>query len=91
LACLVGVALSINLAVQAEPLNRVSEGSVDRFLQPQIGQIPMWTQVDPGKAEIFRRRTPAAPAGEIECLALNIYFEARGEPEMGQLAVGHVS
>ena len=28
--------------------------------------------------------------GEIDCLALNIYFEARGEPKLGQIAVGHV-
>ena len=27
---------------------------------------------------------------EIECLALTIYFEARGEPAMGKRAVGHV-
>ena len=27
---------------------------------------------------------------EVQCLALNIYFEARGEPIRGQLAVGHV-
>jgi hypothetical protein len=27
---------------------------------------------------------------QIECLALNIYFEARGEPELGEFAVGHV-
>ncbi len=27
---------------------------------------------------------------EIECLALNIYFEARSEPDAGRLAVGHV-
>ena len=27
---------------------------------------------------------------EIECLALNIYHEARGEPKVGRLAVGHV-
>jgi spore germination cell wall hydrolase CwlJ-like protein len=27
---------------------------------------------------------------EIECLAQNIYFEARSESEQGQLAVGHV-
>lgn len=29
-------------------------------------------------------------AEEIECLALTIYFEARGEPDEGKLAVGHV-
>lgn len=27
---------------------------------------------------------------ELECLALNIYFEARGEPHKGQTAVAHV-
>ena len=27
---------------------------------------------------------------ELECLALNIYFEARGEPHEGQAAVAHV-
>lgn len=27
---------------------------------------------------------------EIQCLALNIYHEARGEPELGRQAVGHV-
>ncbi len=27
---------------------------------------------------------------ELECLALNIYHEARGEPEVGQVAVGQV-
>ncbi len=27
---------------------------------------------------------------EVECLALTIYFEARGEPLEGKLAVGHV-
>lgn len=25
------------------------------------------------------------------CLALNIYYEARGEPEIGQIAVAHVT
>jgi hypothetical protein len=27
---------------------------------------------------------------EIQCLALTIYYEARGEPQVGKLAVGHV-
>ena len=39
--------------------------------------------------------TAGAAAGidvksELECLALTIYFEARGEPDEGKLAVGHV-
>ena len=28
--------------------------------------------------------------GELECLALTIYFEARGESDVGKVAVGHV-
>lgn len=32
----------------------------------------------------------AAVREEIECLALNLYFEARGEPVLGRLAVAHV-
>ena len=32
----------------------------------------------------------AGVSDEIECLALNIYFEARSEPDAGRLAVGHV-
>ncbi|MBE9552130.1 MAG: cell wall hydrolase, partial [Proteobacteria bacterium] len=27
---------------------------------------------------------------ELECLSLNVYFEARGEPREGQVAVAHV-
>ena len=30
------------------------------------------------------------PASDLDCLALNIYFEARGEPLQGKLAVGYV-
>jgi len=29
-------------------------------------------------------------AEEVGCLALNIYFEARGEPDLGKIAVAHV-
>jgi spore germination cell wall hydrolase CwlJ-like protein len=29
--------------------------------------------------------------GELECLALNIYFESRAEPVTGQLAVAHTT
>jgi len=46
--------------------------------------------VDPEKAGIFQKPTDADPRAEVTCLALNIYFEARSEPEAGKLAVGHV-
>jgi len=42
---------------------------------------PLWSV--PARAGIDVTR-------EVECLALTIYFEARGEPSMGQLAVAHV-
>ncbi len=83
LAC---AALFINTVAMAGQMGDKAE----RFLRPQLGQIPMWTYVDPGKAEIFKKPTLAEPGDEIRCLALNIYFEARSEPEAGKRAVGHV-
>ena len=35
--------------------------------------------------------TTSIQASEIECLAKNIYFESRGEPEAGQFMVGFVT
>jgi len=37
-----------------------------------------------------RAPTEADPQEELNCLALNIYFEARNEPRKGQSAVAHV-
>ncbi len=36
------------------------------------------------------RQNKARYNSEIRCLAQNIYFEARGEPMVGKIAVGHV-
>ena len=55
-----------------------------------IGKLPALGAVAPGKALIFERPTPADPKKEISCLALNIYHEARGEPDAGKFAVSHV-
>lgn len=38
----------------------------------------------------MRDRLETALGGDVECIALNIYHEARGEPDLGKLAVGHV-
>lgn len=54
------------------------------------GFLPGLGYVDPEKAKIFEKPTDADPRAEVACLALNIYFEARSEPEAGKLAVGHV-
>ncbi len=43
-----------------------------------------------GAAPTLRTTQGVAIKKEIECLALNVYFEARSEPERGQLAVAHV-
>ena len=41
-------------------------------------------------AVVFPGEGKADIRDEINCLALNIYFEARGEPVDGRIAVGHV-
>jgi len=46
--------------------------------------------IDKDERLAFRRPTLGDPRDEISCLALNIYHEARGEPDVGKLAVGHV-
>lgn len=51
---------------------------------------PALSLIDPDKAEIFKKPTPGNAQDEIACLALNIYFEARGESDKGKIAVGHV-
>ena len=45
----------------------------------------------PGSDPVIADEEPGRqPENEVRCLALNIYFEARSEPELGQRAVGHV-
>ena len=41
-------------------------------------------------AMVSQLRGSAAGSRELECLATGIYFESKGEPLAGQLAVGHV-
>ena len=91
-AVLGSAALYVNAAALADQpgANAETADKAARFLHPELARIPMWTEVDPGKLEIFRKPTPADPGDEVNCLALNIYFEARSEPEAGKLAVGHV-
>lgn len=38
----------------------------------------------------YKRNLPPQQLSGLQCMALNIYFEARGESEKGQRAVGHV-
>jgi spore germination cell wall hydrolase CwlJ-like protein len=41
-------------------------------------------------AMVAQLRSPDAGGRELECLATGIYFESKGEPLTGQLAVGQV-
>jgi spore germination cell wall hydrolase CwlJ-like protein len=40
---------------------------------------------------LFLALISSVQANELECLAKNIYFESRGEPEAGQFMVGFVT
>ena len=55
-----------------------------------MGKLPGLGGAERGKVAIFERPTAADPREEIACLALNIYFEARSEPDEGKFAVSHV-
>lgn len=55
-----------------------------------VSMVPAWGEIDEGKAKLFAKPTPADPRDEIACMALNIYHEARGEPDRGKVAVAHV-
>jgi N-acetylmuramoyl-L-alanine amidase len=51
------------------------------------------TRVEPAQVEASQREVKRAlrREGDLECLAQNIYFEARGEPLKGQYAVAEVT
>jgi len=50
-------------------------------------------RIEPGRIEAMQREAARAQRREsdLECLAENIYFEARGEPVAGQYAVAEVT
>ncbi len=59
--------------------------------EPRGGRKVLWTGLCALAASLVVPSPGAAGVSdEIECLALNIYFEARSEPDAGRLAVGHV-
>ena len=63
---------------------------VSPSLEHREDQLPSWSRVDWTKMDIFERPTSADLRDEIACLAQNIYFEARNEPDEGKIAVSHV-
>ena len=69
-------ALSAPATPAVEPADETDEPEVDKGadLSAKVAQL---RSSDPGSRQ-------------LECLAVGIYFEAKGEPLAGQLAVGHV-
>ncbi|HLQ13120.1 MAG TPA: cell wall hydrolase [Steroidobacteraceae bacterium] len=51
------------------------------------------TRIQPAQIQVAQRATTLARrrANDLECLAQNVYFEARGEPLEGQYAVAEVT
>src|SRR5271167_3118560 len=51
------------------------------------------TRIEPARMQAAQRETALARrrANDLECLAQNVYFEARGEPLEGQYAVAEVT
>ena len=52
--------------------------------------IAMMLSIPQGLGENLETPAQVAPPSETECLSKVIYFEARGEPVEGQIAVGQV-
>ena len=81
------------LAAQAEPILTSSEpvaaAPVER---PGAAEAPAPAVKPTGdlQAMVSQLRGSVAGSRELECLATGIYFESKGEPLTGQLAVGQV-
>ncbi len=60
-ACLGCATLYVNTAALADQPGSKAEAAdkAERFIHPEQARIPMWTEVDPGKLDIFRKPTPA--------------------------------
>lgn len=88
--------LLVSLIVSCSQLMGVGFASADELIQSPINSV------DRNDTEKYRTPEEDSFTGrleeslsshfrnEVHCLALNIYFEARSEPESGQRAVGHV-
>lgn len=84
----------------AEPLAQAgttgAEAGAVRFVSQEVVQpLPADDRVAAGDADSLEELVASLPAAgdmskDMQCLAGAIYFEARGEPLAGQLAVGQV-
>jgi hypothetical protein len=89
LACSLVVALVWEPAqTWAMPLVPLENVRIDSAKTARKLPIPAW--LPPAARERVSRLGPDLQK-EFECLALNIYWESRGEPNLGQLAVASVT
>lgn len=82
-----GAPLGDDVIVDGPAVTRLPETRVEHAIQ--LPDVPA-RRVDSLAGMIEATETPAQLTREHECLAGAIYFEARGEPLPGQLAVGRV-
>ena len=81
------------LAAQAEPILTSSEPVAAAPIEtPGAAEAPAPAVKPTGdlQAMVSQLRGSVAGSRELECLATGIYFESKGEPLAGQLAVGQV-
>ena len=80
----------LSAAAMADPSTSDLRPAVGPLGVFELRKLPGLGTVEPEKAALFEKPTAADPREELACLALNIYFEARGEPDEGKIAVSHV-
>lgn len=76
------VALALKSESPTLPLSLVNK--------PLHDEDPKFSEVSLSHAVLRQTKSQFEKLSELYCLALNVYFEARGESELGQRAVGHV-
>ncbi len=59
-------------------------------VRPEVAVDIALPEISPSNPTLQMRANVRMTAAEVRCLATNIYFEARGEPEIGQTAVAYV-
>jgi spore germination cell wall hydrolase CwlJ-like protein len=89
-AGLAAYATYLSASAMADPLTTDLRHAAGPLGVYDLRKIPGLGADHQEKAALFQKPTAADPRKEVACLALNIYFEARGEPNEGKLAVAHV-
>ncbi|HKK36522.1 MAG TPA: cell wall hydrolase [Paracoccaceae bacterium] len=85
-------ALAAGLLVASAPPAAAGGPGFAGLVAMAAGERMVLAQATPRSAARTLATTPAVPVSEVdlECLAKAVYFEARGEPEAGKVAVAEV-